>query len=252
MKKVVIIQARLGSSRLPGKVLLKLGEETVLSHVLDRCKRISDIDLVCCAISDDHESDVVAAEAEKLGVCVVRGSEHDVLNRYYIAAKETDADIILRVTSDCPLIDPEVCADVIAQFERTTADYACNNLPPSWPHGLDCEVMKFEHLENANRDAKKPSEREHVTPYIRNNIDIVKVNLTCPIQGVAGQRWTLDTPQDYKFFQELFKRTDNTCGKMTWKEILNSMDSDLECINTGQDRYEGLNKSLLEDKKSGF
>lgn len=252
MSAVVIVQARYGSSRLPGKVMMNLGGKTVLSHVLDRCKKIKGVDIICCAVSEDSLSDGVAEEAEKNNVIVCRGSESDVLNRYYVAAKKLNAKIVMRVTSDCPIIDPVVCAKVIEAFDRTGADYACNNMPPTWPHGLDCELFKFEWLARANFEAKKPSEREHVTQYIRNNSAASRVNYFCQKDNVKNYRWTLDTKQDYDFFKELFKKTNNQCAKMSWLEILGVIDQKLLKINMGQDRYEGLNKSLLEDKKEGF
>ena len=204
MKTAAIIQARMGSTRLPGKVLMTLSGKTVLHYVLERCQAIEGVDVVCCAISENNDSDPVAAETERCGAIVFRGSEADVLDRYYRAAKELDADVVLRVTSDCPLIDPAVCADVLKLRETENADFACNNMPPTWPHGLDCEVFTFDWLERAAVEARDPYEREHVGPYVRTHADTRKVNLESPDFALVLHRWTLDTPEDFAFFEALW------------------------------------------------
>ena len=166
-RSVCIVQARMGSTRLPGKVLKSLAGPSVLEHVLRRCQAIDGIDVVCCAVSNDSESDPVAREAERAGAVVFRGAQDDVLERYHQAAIACDADIVMRITSDCPLVDPAVCAEVLSMLQNTGADYCANNMPPSWPHGLDCEVFTFDWLDRAAREAERPSEREHVTQFIR-------------------------------------------------------------------------------------
>ncbi len=203
-RTVAIIQARFASTRLPGKVLNRLGETSVLDHVITRCRVIAGIDAVCCAVPDSADSDGVAAEAERCGADVFRGSETDVLGRYYGAAQMMRADVILRVTSDCPLIDPEICARVVTLRADKNAAYACNNMPPSWPHGLDCEALPFEWLERASLEATKAYDREHVGPFIRNHPDAKTVNLASPDVTMASHRWTLDTPTDMEFFQALW------------------------------------------------
>jgi len=161
---------------------------------------------VCCAIPDSSENDVVADEANRCGVSVFRGSETDVLDRYYKAAKQIGADVILRVTSDCPLIDPEIAASVLQLRENENSDYACNNLPPTWPHGLDCEAFTFAWLERAAREAEAKTEREHVTPYIRHHRAARKANLKAPKDHLQNHRWTLDTPEDLEFLDAIFAR----------------------------------------------
>jgi len=220
MISLAIIQARYNSSRLRGKVMKRIGEKTVLSHVLSRASRIKGIDNVCCAISEDKESDIIVDEAEKNGALIYRGSEKDVLERYYLAAKFFKADRILRITSDCPLIDPEVCQMVIDLFDSAEVDYVANNMPPSWPHGLDCEFFSYEWLEEAHLKAKKIPEREHVTPYIRTNSRSKKLNLSCPTENLANNRWTLDTERDLEFFETLFTELGNSIEVMGWRDIL--------------------------------
>lgn len=202
----VIVQARLGSTRLPGKVLMPLAGRSVLAWVLERCGAIPGIDGVCCAIPEGVDDEDVAREARLCGVPVFRGSEQDVLDRYYRAAGAFGFDTVMRVTSDCPLIDPWLCARVLSMLTRARVDYACNNLPPSWPHGLDCEAMSFDWLARAASEADEPYDREHVTPYIRRHPDALRVNLARLGPSTYHHRWTLDTCIDLWFLQEIAQR----------------------------------------------
>lgn len=204
-RTVVIVQARYSSTRLPGKILNELAGKTVLERVLSRCLGIRGIDDVCCAIPDSPDCDVVVAEAERIGVTVSRGSERDVLARYYKAATEMEADVILRVTSDCPLIDPEICEDVLSLRAREDASYASNNNPPSWPHGLDCEAFPYVWLKRAADEATSEFDREHVCPFIRNHPDGRIANLLSPAPDMKRHRWTLDTPEDMAFFKAIWR-----------------------------------------------
>jgi spore coat polysaccharide biosynthesis protein SpsF (cytidylyltransferase family) len=199
-----IIQARYGSSRLPGKVLEDLAGRTVLSHVIERCRATRGVDVVCCAVPDTSDSDGVAAEAERLGAIVVRGSEADVLGRFALAARTIGTDIIMRVTSDCPLSDPRINAQVLELLVSRKADYACNNMLPAWPHGLDCEIFTRDSLERAMQQAKDPYEREHVTPWLREQPGIARAVLPGPGGKIQAMRWTLDYPEDLEFFRAVF------------------------------------------------
>ena len=238
-RTAVIVQARMASTRLPGKVLLPLGGTTVLDHVLTRCASISGADVVCCAVPDTADSDPVAEEAERIGkrtgARVIRGSESDVLDRYYQAARAVGAERILRVTSDCPLIDPRVCDCVLSLLAERNADYAANNMPPSWPHGLDCEAFNFDWLERAAKEAHEPFEREHVTPYIRTHRDVRKVNLEGPGGELATYRWTLDTPADLTFMRAIFERLPPGDGAWRYEVPLAIVEAEpqLSTLNAG-------------------
>ena len=199
----IIVQARQSSTRLPGKVLLPLGGQTVLWHVMTRCGAVEAADLVCCAIPENDIGGPLEREAERAGATVVGGSEHDVLARYRDAAREVGADVVMRVTSDCPVIDPHVCDSVLAVLAEAGADYACNNMPRTWPHGLDCEAFTRGILERAADIATDPYDREHVTPWLRRDPDVRRVNVAGPGGELAHQRWTLDYPEDYAFFEAL-------------------------------------------------
>jgi spore coat polysaccharide biosynthesis protein SpsF len=205
-KAVVIVQARMTSTRLPGKVMMDLAGHTVLAQVLHRCAAIPGADSVCCAIPAGNGHDELVGEIERAGASVFRGSEEDVLDRYFRAAEFMGADVVVRVTSDCPLADPDVCGRVLRLITEEAADYACNNMPASWPHGLDCEAFTFSALALAAKTARQPSEREHVTPWLRSNPGLRKANLPGPGGKAAEQRWTLDFPEDYRFLVSLFER----------------------------------------------
>lgn len=205
-KKVVIVQARMTSTRLPGKVMLRLGDKTVLGQVLVRCSLIQGIDEICCAIPVGNEHDVLVAEAEKYNALVYRGSEKNVLERYYEAAKTCKADVVMRVTSDCPLINPVVCSKVLESHLENKAEYTCNNMPPSWPHGYDCEVFGAEEMEKAIRYSLLPDDFEHVTGWMRRSLKVI--NIANPNGNEHHIRVTLDTEKDYeviKFFFEGLK-----------------------------------------------
>jgi glutamate-1-semialdehyde 2,1-aminomutase/spore coat polysaccharide biosynthesis protein SpsF len=219
MTTAVIVQARTGSTRLPGKVLKHLCGRTVLEEVLRRCQSISGADAVVCAIPAGADDDALVPVAERAGAMVVRGSTSDVLARYAQAAKAARADLVLRVTSDCPLIDPEICAQVIELRARENADYACNNMPPSFPHGLDCECFTRDALDRAARDAKEPYQREHVTPWLRTQPFLRRANLFGPGGEAAQQRWTLDFEEDYDFLRALWPLLPSPPAIAPWQDI---------------------------------
>lgn len=242
----VIVQARIGSSRLPGKVLMPIGLRSALAHVIERCRAIDGVDVVCCAVPEGTADDPVAAEAAEAGAVVVRGSETDVLDRYRQAADALALDVVLRVTADCPLIDPAVCASVLALRRDAAVDYACNNAPPSWPHGLDCEAMTVQALRRAAREAHAPWQREHVTPWLRSHPTVTRANLAMPGGGYARHRWTLDNGRDLAFLRALAERL--PVGRAGWPYrvplAIAEADPELFALNAGQDRLEGLKASM--------
>jgi glutamate-1-semialdehyde 2,1-aminomutase/spore coat polysaccharide biosynthesis protein SpsF len=203
-KTVAIIQARFGSTRLPGKVLKPLGTGIVLDHAIARCRAMPSVDAVVIATTEREEDGAIVAAAERAGALVHRGSVEDVLSRYAGAARGVDADVVLRVTSDCPLIDPGICERVIRLRAEKGVDYAANNFPRLYPHGLDCEVFTREALERADRTASTAYDREHVTPWLRRTADVTRTSLIGPGWPAVQQRWTLDFPEDYAFFTALF------------------------------------------------
>ena len=254
MRVATIIQARNGSTRLPGKVLMDLGGKTVLARVIERAQAIPGSDVVGVAVPTGAQDDPVAAEAKRCGAVVTRGSQADVLDRYWRAARDLKADAVMRVTSDCPLIYPQVCGDLIALFKDSGADYGAINMPPTWPHGLECEIFSFAWLDKAAREAFKPSEREHVSPFIRDCRAAKKVNLAGPGPETVHHRWTLDHPDDLAFLRALWARLPEGREAWPWRIPLAIVEADpvLAAINSGHDRLEGLNKSLVADAQAGF
>ena len=230
-RTVAIVQARMGSTRLPGKVLLSLAGKTVLENVLVRLMSMKGLDEICCATTLLPEDDDIVQEAEKIGVLVCRGSDTDVLRRYSDAAKLLKADKILRVTSDCPAVDPEVCKSVLNLLDRENVDYASNNMPREWPIGIDCEAFTSDALYQADLYAKELPEREHVTPWMRVNKNLHRANLLCPHQGIKSLRLTLDYPEDYKFLNAIFDQLPQGEPGYKLTELLYVLNGNEEWIN---------------------
>jgi spore coat polysaccharide biosynthesis protein SpsF (cytidylyltransferase family) len=233
----------MNSSRLPGKVMRRIRGRTILDYVLSRSQAIPGIDVVVCATVDHPDCDLVAAEAKRLGAVVFRGSENDVLARYLGAAKAVAAETIMRVTSDCPLIDPAVCGAVLRLRARSGVDYACNNMPPSWPHGLDCEAFTFDALCRADREAQEPIERENLTRIMRTHPDWSRVSLLGPGGDWEQMRLTLDTTADWDFFVGLIGRLDDP-DHVSLSEIAGVVrgDSRLAAINAGEELHHGVRR----------
>jgi spore coat polysaccharide biosynthesis protein SpsF len=206
LKVVAIVQARMGSTRLPGKVLQDICGQPMLSRVVGRLRRAKRIDEVLVATTDQSADDAIVAACRKEEVQVTRGDQDDVLDRYYRAAQLAKADVVVRITSDCPLIDPEVCDKTIAAFLDEKPDYASNVLERMYPRGLDTEVFSQEALARAWRQAFQKHEREHVTPYIYEHPNEFKLlSVTAPAD-YSSHRWTVDTPEDLAFVRAVYER----------------------------------------------
>lgn len=227
MRVVAIIQARMGSTRLPGKVLKDLGGETVLARVVNRTRRATLLDEVVVATSVLPADDAIARECEHLKVACFRGDEADVLDRYYRAAQQFAADAVVRITADCPLIDPELVDTTIRTFLEEKADYANNTSPRTYPRGLDAEVFTFTGLERAWREAVKPYEREHVTPYFYEHPELFRVAYTREEKDYSAHRWTLDTPDDLELIRAIYARLGNRAD-FGWREVLAVMEREPE------------------------
>lgn len=219
MKNVVIIQARMGSTRLPGKVLKTLADKTVLAHVIERAQAFQNVQEILVATTHGCQDDPIVEEAERLGVIVYRGSESDVLSRYYEAALQTKADTVIRITSDCPLIDPEVSSFIIREYlENEKCDYVSNTLQRTYPRGLDTEVFSYSSLEAAHRETRESHDREHVTPYIYNNRDRFFCRSVVCQDGTPEYRWTLDTPEDWELIRRIYEGLYCPGRLFSWKE----------------------------------
>ena len=206
MRVTAIIQARMGSTRLPGKVLKNIKGKTVLSHVIERVKQAESVDEIIIATSDKQQDEPIMEEALSNDVKIFRGSEKDVLSRYYLAAKENRAETIIRITSDCPVIDPKVIDEIVNFYEESEHDIVTNagSEPDTrtYPRGLDTEVFSFRALENSYMNAKEHYQREHVTPYIYENAN--SVYYYKGKKDLSHFRWTLDTIEDFRLINEIY------------------------------------------------
>lgn len=242
MKKVAIIQARMGSTRFPGKVLERLLDKPVLAWVADAAKKIPTINDVVIATSSLEADQPIVDWCQKTGIHVFRGSESDVLTRYYEAASALKADIVMRITGDCPLLDPMIAAQVLHLVSQGHADYASNALPPTWPDGLDCEAFTFQALNHAHQKGSRQSDREHVTPYIHNNQNIFKtLNVSSPIPGLQKHRWTVDSPEDLDFLNKILSRFGKEVSTYGLLEFLAHSKG---LVQPSYKRNEGFDKSL--------
>ena len=246
MTLAIIVQARFGSTRLPGKILNPLGSKTALARVLDRCARIDGADHVIAAIPDTDADDAVADAARAAGYAVSRGSESDVLSRYAKAARDCGAEYIMRVTSDCPFIDPQICGRVISLMHTSHADYASNTMPALFPHGLDCEIFPAILLYRADRLASEPGDREHVTPWLRQHPHLQRACLLGPGQGMERLRWTLDYAEDLQFFQAVYDELGEAAATASAADLaaLCLRRPDLVAINAGR-----IDQGRLDDRE---
>lgn len=227
MKVVAIVQARMGSTRLPGKVLKYLAGETMLARVVARLRRANRIDEVLVATTDLATDDAIVDECRKLQAKIWRGAQDDVLDRYFRAAEFARAEIVVRITSDCPLIDPEVTDKTISCFLDELPDYAANTIVRTYPRGLDTEVMSFSALSRAWQKAQKPYEREHVTPYLLEHPSEFRLRSVVGDQDYSAHRWTVDTPEDFLFAQAVYDRLSSK-GVFSWRDVLDLLDREPE------------------------
>ena len=250
LRVVAIIQARMGSSRFPGKVLSDLHGHPVLWHVIDRAKRAMSIDDVIVATTDSALDDPISSFCEAISVCCFRGSEADVLDRFYKAAKHVKADVVVRITADCPFIDPEVIDQVVARFKEGDLDYASNTLRCTYPDGLDTEVFSFTALETAWREARSPAEREHVTPYLRKGgFRVCNVQSKTPV-APGAYRLTVDYPSDLHFIRRLYEKGGDAA---TLESLLDIIDTEEHVLPVSEHRIsnEGYYRSLAAQAAPG-
>lgn len=248
---LAIVQARMSSSRLPGKVLKKIVGKSLLELQLERVKRSKLITKIVVATSVDSSDDVIESLCKSLSIDCTRGSMGDVLDRFYVTAKLYNANSIVRITGDCPIIDPGIIDTTINCFHQSSVDYASNVNPPTFPDGLDVEVMKFKLIYEAWEKASLLSEREHVTRYFYNNADKYSFRNIENDTDLSHLRWTVDEWEDFKLIEYVYNKLYLTNPEFNFNDVLQLFDNspDKSNINNMFVRNEGLDKSLMNDKK---
>jgi glutamate-1-semialdehyde 2,1-aminomutase len=218
VKAAAIVQARMGSTRFPGKVMQPILGTPLIELLLERLRGAKELSQIIVATSDDPANAALAAHVESLGYRVYRGSERDVLDRYYEAAKLTDAQIVVRITGDCPLVDPALVDSVVAAFRSAGVDYASNTEPQSYPDGLDIEVFSRRALATAWQEARQQAHREHVTPYMRESGRFRTLGLPHS-ENLSAARWTVDEPADFDVIKAVFEHFQPR-RDFGWQEVL--------------------------------
>jgi len=250
LKTILITQGRVGSTRLPGKILKEINGKSLLQIHLERLKKCKNVSEFIVATTIKQEDEIIYTLTKKWGFSSYRGSENNVLDRFYQSVKNKNADWIVRVTTDCPLLDPNLVDDIIAFAINNNVDYVSNCLIEHFPDGQDVEVFKFSALEKAWENAKLLSELEHVTPFIRNNSNhnggkiFTSKNYNCE-NNFSHIRMTVDEPRDFELIQNL---VENLGIDKTWLDYTNYIiNNQLNLINDKIIRNEGLLKSLKND-----
>jgi spore coat polysaccharide biosynthesis protein SpsF len=248
-KKIsVMIQARTGSSRLPEKVLSKIENKSMIWHVINRVKKIKSVQQIALITTKEKSDKVLLDIAENEGIIGFTGDIEDVLNRHYQCAQKISADPIIRITSDCPVIDPCIIEEMLQFFLKNDFDYVSNIHPATYPDGLDVEIFSFETLEKTVLNAKLNSEREHVTPYIEKHPELFKIYNFENNTDLSQIRLTVDQKEDLELIQKIYSMFSpkNDFGYEDIMKLL-SKHSELLKINSKYKRNEGYLKSLKED-----
>lgn len=239
MKVVAIVQARMGSTRLPNKVMKPIGSAPMIEVLLARLARAMEVNEIMVATSVDPRNQALVDHVNSLGYKCYRGSENDVLDRYIQAAKSANADVVVRITGDCPLVDPALVDEAIRQFRVSDVDYFSNILPPTFPDGLDIEVFTLAALEKAAQETSKPFDHEHVTPYLRGSSRFKQAGMQHS-QDLSGLRWTVDEPTDYDVVSKVFAHFAPNIH-FGWQQVLQLQRSQPEIFTSNQNliRNEG-------------
>ena len=258
---IAIIQGRMSSSRLPGKILAEIAGQPMLQRVFIRTSRAATVTETVFATTTDPSDDPVAQYCDFSGIPFTRGSLYDVLDRYYQTAKQAKADFVARITADCPIIDPALIDDVVNTLLEDEYDFVCNRLPPPWPRtypiGLDVEACTFRMLEKAWQEAREPHHREHAMPYFYEGVTLTRQSRTLETgaspRGYAiallhhttdfgDYRWTVDTPEDLEFIRRVYSRFDGR-DDFSWKEVLDLVHENPELLKLNS----GVQHKTLKD-----
>ena len=244
-----IIQARMGSSRLPGKIMKRVDGKFLLDYVIDQLKSSKKIEKIVVATTTLPIDNLICEHLSSKNITFFRGSSNDVLDRYFQCAKKFSINTIVRITADNPLIDPNIVDLVIDKYNNTKCDYGTNCLPRTFPYGTEVEIFSFKKLYEVWQNAKKPSEREHVTPYFYNNPDLFKIINLEHSKNISNLRWTIDQENDLKLFQTIISKINHRPILLNDILALYSKEPKLFEQNKPIIQNEGYIKSLKDDKK---
>lgn len=230
MKISAIIQARMGSTRLPKKTFIDLCGKPLLFHVVERLKYSRYINSIIVATTNLPQDDIIENWAKENCINFFRGSVQNVLNRYYEAAKKFDSDLIVRVTADDPFKDYRIIDHAIETLIENKLDFVCNNNPPTYPEGLDVEVLTYNCLKKCYENAKSNSQKEHVTQYIHQNLDKFKIKNIISNKNYSNYRWTIDTSEDYVFVNKIYRILYKQDSIFLTEEIYDLLESNKEFL----------------------
>ena len=247
MKIVAIVRARMGSTRLPNKVMMKINSVPMIELLFNRLSKSVNINQVVLATSNNENNQPLVEHIKSLGYEVFSGDENNVLDRYFHAAKLFEADAIVRITGDCPLVDSMLVDEVINGFIDTNSDYASNREPPTYPDGLDVEVVSIEALEEAHKKAKGDFQREHVTPYIINSVTYKNFYLKNS-EDLSAERWTVDEPEDFNVVQNIFNFFHPTID-FSWKKVMQLRRSNPEVFTENRHLVRNEGSSMGKGQK---
>lgn len=221
MSTEIYVQARMGSTRLPGKVMKTVLGKPLLEFLIERLKRVKKATAIVVLTTTDARDDAIVNYCKEHNIACIRGPEDDVLARYWLAAKERKPTNILRVTSDCPLIDPEIIDQLITVFESGSYDYVSNSLERTYPRGLDVEMFTIKGLNHAYEEAKDPFEREHVTPYFYRHPELFRLKNVSSPEALSHHRWTVDTLEDFTLIKLILENLYPTNPHFLLNDVLN-------------------------------
>lgn len=246
-----ILQARISSTRLPGKVLKPILGKPMLFRQIERIHRSKNIDKILVATSIEKSDDIIEDFCHSNNIEYFRGNLNDVLDRYYQAAKLYHTKHVVRLTGDCPLIDPEIIDNVITYHIKQNNDYTSNTLKPTFPDGLDVEIMRFNALEQAWTQSKLPSHREHVTRFLYTQPELFKLGNVQNVTDLSHLRWTVDDQTDFDLINEIYQSLYEKNPTFNFEDILTFLETHpkLKTLNTNNLRNAGLQKSLSADQE---
>jgi len=255
-KTVIVVQARMSSSRLPGKVMMPILGKTLLYRMIERLRMIRHKAEIIIATSQESTDNIIEQEASAMGIACFRGSLNNLLDRHYQAAKQTGASVVLKIPSDCPLIDPNIIDDVLDFYflNQNQFDYVSNLHPATFPDGNDVEIMSMECLERTWKEATRPLELEHTTPYIWENQDKFRIGNVLWDKGKdysMSHRFTIDYEEDYQFIKRVFEELYPNNQGFTCEDILNLLEEKPDIYNINA-RYAGVNwyRNHLDELKT--